>query len=313
MATTMQSLGPQLVILRAGGYSARTHVFAPPAATLLTARAAIAPLVTASFNVTYHGFSDEAKTAFQAAVDVWSVMLTSRVTIRVTAHWTPLAPGVLGSAGPETFLRDFSAAPVAATWYPVALANTLQGSDLSPGNPHITANFNSNFANWYLGTDGLTPPDRFDLMSVVLHELGHGLGFVGSMNMSNNGAGSWGLGTGFPIIYDRFTENLQGQQLLDTALFPNPSAALAGQLQSNQLLFDGPHTRARNGTSPVRIYAPITWQQGSSFSHLNEVTFPSGNANSLMTPQIGMGEAIHAPGPIGLGVLHDLGWQPNMV
>jgi len=175
------------------------------------------------------------------------------------------------------------------------------------------ANFNSNFANWYFGTDGVTPPDRYDLMSVVLHELGHGLGFVGSMDVSNNGAGSWGLGTGFPIIYDHFAKNLLGQRLLDTALFPNASAELAGQLQSNQLVFDGPNTRASNGTNPARIYAPITWEQGSSFSHMNEVTFPSGNASSLMTPQIGMGEAIHAPGPVGLAVLHDLGWQPNIV
>ena len=64
------------------------------------------------FDVTYHGFSDEAKTAFQAAVDVWSVTLTSSDTIRVDAHWTPLDdPRVLGSAGPESFLRDFSTVP----------------------------------------------------------------------------------------------------------------------------------------------------------------------------------------------------------
>jgi hypothetical protein len=308
MATTMASMGRRLVKLRAGGYSSRTHVFAPPAAALRIAASAIAPQVTASFDVTYHGFSDDAKTAFQAAVDVWSVTLTSSVTIRVNAHWTPLDPGVLGSAGPEAFLRDFPAAPKAGTWYPVSLANAREGSDLRPGGPHITANFNSNFTNWYLGTDGATPPDRYDLMSVVLHELGHGVGFIGSMDV-DAGVGSWGLDTPpFPIIYDHFSENAQGQQLLDTTLFQNPSTKLAGQLQSNQLFFDGPHARAANGNSPVQIYAPLIWDAGSSFSHLNEVTFPSGNASSLMSPQIGTGEAIHDPGPVGMGVLHDLGW-----
>ena len=44
-------------------------------------------------------------------------------------------------------------------------------------------------------------------MSVVLHELGHGLGFAGSMDV-DGALGSWGLGTAFPIIYDRFVENL---------------------------------------------------------------------------------------------------------
>lgn len=308
MTTSIQSMKRHLVKLRAGGHSPRTHVFAPPAAALRMAGAPGAPKITASFDVTYNGFSAEAQTAFQAAVDVWSVLLTTNITIRVDAFWRPLGPGVLGSAGPETFLRDFSAAPQAGTWYPVSLANKLENSDLSPGSPHITANFNSDFTNWYFGTDGLTPPDRYDLMSVCLHELGHGLGFVGSMDVANNGVGSWGLGTGFPIIYDRFAENALMQQLIDTNLFPNPSVQLAGQLQSNQLFFDGSQVRAANGASPVRIYAPIVWDPGSSFSHFNEVTFPSGNANSLMTPQIGLGEAIHAPGPVGLALLRDLGW-----
>jgi hypothetical protein len=302
----MQSLGGQLVVLRAGGYSSRTHVFAPPAAALLTAHAAAAPAVTARFEVTYTGFSDEAKAAFQAAVDVWSVTLTSGVPIRVDAHFTPLDPGVLGSAGPEAIFRDFTSAPRAQTWYPGALANKLSGTDLSAGSPHITANFNSDFSNWYLGIDGATPADRYDLMSVVLHELGHGLGFVGSANVGQ-GVGSVGL-EGLPLIYDHFIENNHGEQILNASLFPSPSAELAGQLQSSQLFFNGARAVAANGNTPVRIYAPITWEGGSSFSHLNEVTFPAGNSNSLMTPQIGMAEAIHFPGRVGTAVLRDLGW-----
>lgn len=306
MGSSMQMLGKQLVVLRAGGYSARAHVFAPPLAALRIAGVAAAPSVTAPFEVTFTGFSEEARTAFQAAIDVWSVILTSSVSIRVDAQFSPLGAGVLGQAGPATVVKDFAGAPRTSTWYPIALANRAAGSDLAAGGPHISAEFSSNFTNWYFGTDGETPEDRYDMMSVVLHELGHGLGFVGSMRVAG-GTGRSGL-SGFPLIYDRFTVNLRGQQLLDTALFPNPSAQLAGQLQSNFLFFDGPQVRTANANQPVRIYAPITFEEGSSFSHLDETVFAPGSSNSLMTPQIGMSEAIHAPGAIGLAVLRDLGW-----
>jgi hypothetical protein len=308
MDANNETLGRQTVKLRAGGYSANTQIFAPPTAALLSSGAIDpASVVTARFEVTYNGFSEEAKRAFQAAVDVWSITLDTNVPIRINATWTELDPGVLGQAGAEDFRRNFTGAPVANVWYPIALANKIGGNDLTPGAPHIGAEFNSNFDNWFFGIDGNTPSDRYDLMSVVLHEIGHGLGFLGSMTVEN-GRGRWGAGTNAPIIYDRFVENNLGQKLLNTALFPNNSTQLAGQLQSSRLFFNGPRSRIANGNNPVPVYAPIVWDGGSSFSHLNESTFTSGNVNSLMTPQIGMGESIHTAGPIGLGVLRDLGW-----
>ena len=184
----MDTFSRRVVVLRAGGYSAETKVFPPPIATLLSAGVAAPEVVTAKFEVTYNGFSPEAKSAFQAAVNVWAVSLTSSVPIKVSANWTPLGAGILGQAGPETFLRDFGGAPRPSTWYPIALANKLAGSDLRPGQPDITAEFNSTFGNWYYGTDADTPADQYDLMSVVLHEIGHGLGFVGSMEVGCLGA-----------------------------------------------------------------------------------------------------------------------------
>lgn len=263
---------------------------------------------TANFVVTYNGFTPQAQTAFQFAVDIWSTILTSSVPIRVTANWTPLSPGVLGSAGASTIFRDFPNAPQAQTWYAVALAEKLAGNTLNhPDSADINANFSSTLPNWYLGTDGNAPPGTFDFVSVVLHELCHGLGFFGSMTVSG-GLGSWGFGTGFPVIYDRFTENGAGQQLIDTNIFPNNSAALAAQLTGNNLFFDGPEARMANGGNPPRIYAPNPWEQGSSYSHLDEATFPPGNPNSLMTPQIGQAEVIHNPGAITLGLYDDIGW-----
>ncbi|HEX9658206.1 MAG TPA: hypothetical protein VGB89_14980, partial [Bacteroidota bacterium] len=186
---------------------------------------------SATFIVQYNGFSAPAQAAFQFAVDIWSQLVVSSVPIRVKANWVPLGPGVLGSAGANGLVRDFAGAPQPGTWYPMGLAEKLAGGAINhPDSADINANFSSAFSNWYFGTDGNPGSGQFDFVSVVLHELGHGLGFFGSMTVSS-GQGSWGLGSGFPFIYDRFAQNGSGQSLLNTSLFPNPSVALGNQLQ----------------------------------------------------------------------------------
>ncbi|MBK7660146.1 MAG: hypothetical protein IPJ28_13840 [Betaproteobacteria bacterium] len=251
-----------------------------------------------------------AQTAFQFAANIWSSLIQSSVPIVVNACFAPLETGVLGSAGPGNLTRDFPNAPIASSFYAMALANSLAGVDLDTSNPDIRANFSSTF-NWYFGTDRNTPAGQVDFVSVVLHELGHGLGFLGSMDVAG-GQGSYGLGTApnvFPIVYDRFTVNGAGQALLNTALFPNPSAALATQLQSNSIFFTATNANAANGGTRVPLYAPPAWNDGSSYSHLAE-SF-NGTANALMTFSLSGNEAIHNPGPVALGMFRDMGWLLN--
>ena len=40
--------------------------------------------------VTYNGFTPEAQSAFQYAVDIWARTITSEVPIRITANWSQL-------------------------------------------------------------------------------------------------------------------------------------------------------------------------------------------------------------------------------
>ncbi|MDH4069326.1 MAG: zinc-dependent metalloprotease [Ignavibacteria bacterium] len=293
---------PELVI-RGIQQDMRTYV-PPPASLAQSAR-------TANIDVTYVGFPAGAQTAFQYAVDIWETLITSSVTIKVTANWTPLDPGVLGSASASSIWRDFGGAPTPGTWYPVALAEKLAGGTLNHADSaDINANFSSTLGSWYFGTDGNPPSGQFDFVTVVMHELGHGLGFFGSMTVSG-GSGSWGNGTGFPFVYDRFAENGAGQQLINTTLFPNPSVSLGNQLTSNNIFFDGTNANIGNGGSPPKLYCPGTWTSGSSFSHLDEATFPAGNPHSMMTPMIGTAEAIHSPGDICLGMFEDWGWTTS--
>lgn len=140
--------------------------------------------------------------AFQHAADLWGAALDSSVEIRVQASFLPLActpaTGVLGQAGALSVFSDFSAAGTfEQTWYPVALANKIAGEDLDPAadGDDIIARFNANLgqpdclatSGWYYGLDANTPPNRINLVTVLLHEFAHGLGFQ-SFASSSTGA-----------------------------------------------------------------------------------------------------------------------------
>ena len=294
-----QRPGPTLVIRNKG---VSEPVYRPP-------RVSGEKAASATFEVTYTGFSTEAQTAFQAAVDIWSQQITSPVLIRVQADWTPLDEDVLGAAGSRVVWRGLGSDP--NTWYPDALVDALAGYDVGEGAFDIVASFNSDYDGWYFGTDGNTPFNRTDLMSVVLHELCHGLGFSGSASVGG-GVGSWGT-EGFPIIFDRFTEDGSGNAIIDTDVYPNPSEALASVLQGGNVYWGGSNAVAVNNDTRPRLFAPSEWEPGSSYSHLNESTYPASDPNSLMTPYIGMGSALHDPGPIALCIFEDLGWVTSEI
>jgi len=142
--------------------------------------------------------------AFQFAADVWGALLPSDVEIKVSATFEPLtctsSSAVLGSAGPRQVFSDFANAPLASTWYVAAEANKIAGVDLAPGASgtnadDLQARFNLSIddnnnclsgTNWYYGLDGNHGVD-IDLVVVLLHEMGHGLGFLSLMN-STTGA-----------------------------------------------------------------------------------------------------------------------------
>jgi hypothetical protein len=130
---------------------------------------------------------------------------------------------------------------------------------------------------------------------------------LGSATVSA-GVGRYGLGTpSFPLTYDRFVQNGSAQPLLS---FTSPSTALADQLTGSGggLFFNGTKANAANGGAPTQLYTPVIFQQGSSYSHLNENTF-NNTGNALMTPQIDTAETLHAPGPVTLGMFEDMGWS----
>ncbi len=80
--------------------------------------------------------------AFQYAANVWGSILDSAVPVYVQATFDPLAcnatGATLGAAGAIQIFSNFPGREYDNTWYHVALANKLAGTDLAPG-PNGTA------------------------------------------------------------------------------------------------------------------------------------------------------------------------------
>ncbi len=248
----------------------------------------------------------EARAAFQFALDIWSNEIVSSVPIKIFADFANLGAGVLASAGPAYQVRDFPGAPESGILYPAALANAIAGEALFPDEEFDLIVNLGNGIPWYFGTDGNTPSGLFDFVTVALHEAGHGLGFTTSRGFSA-GTGTLRPG-GFPSIFSLFYIDGNGNRLLD---FPDPSTELGGAFTGGNLFVDGTFaTAALAGVLP-EIFAPSNFQGGSSLAHWDEATFPAGDPNSLMTPQVGSAESNFDIGAITRGHFKDMGWVLN--
>ena len=255
------------------------------------------------FNVTYNNFPDWAKTEVQAAVDVWSANFTSTVPINIDASWGRSSSwGVLGSARPVNFFSSFAGAPDQSLWYTSALANALTGKDLDKANPDIIIQVNSN-GGWNTRGDGLPSKSEYDLESVFIHEIAHGLGFLSNESYDS----SFSIASlDQPTPFDAYAQTTDGRRLAD---LPTPSTELAQALTSS-LVWSGENAIKANGGVKPKLYTPANYEPGSSTSHLDEATFSKTGLNSVMTPNLDPGEIFKEPGPLLLAMIDDMRTKP---
>ncbi len=259
--------------------------------------------INSKFDVKYNNFPEWAKKEVQASIDVWSANFKSSVVISVDASWGRSSSwGVLGSARPGSFFSAFAGAPDPSLWYPSALANALAGKDLDKANPEIVIQVNSS-APWNLRGDGVPTSNEYDLQSVFLHELGHGLGFL-SNDVYDPYFGVGSLDQ--PTPFDAYLQTSDGGRLAD---LPTPSKELATVLTS-YLVWSGPLGINANGGVKPRMYTPARYESGSSTSHLDEATFSNSGVDSLMTPSLDPGEVFKEPGPLLLAMMEDMRNKP---
>jgi hypothetical protein len=205
--------------------------------------------------------------AFQAAANIWGASISSTPSITIHATWEALPPctassGVLGSAGNSgNIYRNFSGS-VPGFWYGNALANALSGFDRNGTSPEINARFNVNLGttgcletlHWYYGLDNNHGTNGVDLVTVLIHEFAHGLGF---QTFTNSSTGTQAFG--FPSIYDNFLfDNTAGKTW---AQMTTDAERQASAVNTNKLVWNGPQVTSDVpvvlGTPRLRVNSPL--------------------------------------------------------
>ena len=272
---------------------------------------------------------EQRRLVFEFAAKTIASVINTPATIRVRAAFDPLTctstMGTLGQAGPRGWSLNTCGVLISNTWHPYALLNAQNGEnpacngffdtwpdeDLFPTLPDIQTTFNSQVNNnasclasrsFYYGLDG-NPGIDFELLTTVLHEIIHGLGFVTRVNLITGAT----LG-GYNDVY---MLNLEDDSLNDTWGAPSFTASVRvnsatddGDLHWVGAAVSAEASSLNSGVTggQVQMYAPNTLQPSSSVSHFDTDLAP----NQLMEP-INTGPK----STIGLAeqLLDDIGWS----
>ncbi len=192
-----------------------------------------------------------------------------------------------------------------------ALANKIRNLDINGASAEIGATFNSSVdsgclgagTRFYYGLDNASAANRINLLVVVLHELGHGFGFL-SLTDENTGAYFNGLPDAWARLMRDRTQNLTWFQM-------SQAQRQASAINVNNLLWDGPNLRIASSfltagreaaTGRVELFTPNPLQLGSSVSHWNTRALP----NLLMEPAINSGLPLTLD--LTRQLMRDIGW-----
>jgi hypothetical protein len=190
---------------------------------------------------------EQRRLALSYALGLWEARLDSQVPIVLKMTFDSLGcQGTaveLGGTRPTaafTNLNALGATNASPTlFYVSALADSLVGSDLRPGEPDIQMEFNADidtsckdqFGGFYYGFDG-KPEEASDFVEVILHEFAHGIGIT---SLWNPRTGEWIMSSGV----DSYSANIRDLDL--NKAWPDITTAERVQSATNvrHLVWDG--------------------------------------------------------------------------
>lgn len=278
---------------------------------------------------TYVGtFTTDEMAVCQKALDIWKLRLNTNNSVAIRTIFSRASLGAGVGAGARLYWATSTAnnttlSPPYANYTPVnrtdilyamPLLINLRGANI-PGltgqqfELDIQINSDIPLSTWHLDPTaiGNCPIGKLDLLSAIIHEVGHALGFASSARLAAYRIGGSIFG------YDTYINNYDNTASLESQT--SGSTAYNQYVTSGNLFFKGPNAIAWNNNIPVKVVSVPAGNlyQNSQVSHLDENVFIGGQSDNLMSPGLAPGEVIHNVGNVALGVMQDIGWDVNYI
>lgn len=267
-----------------------------------------------NFTVTYKNFpSDEFREAFQHGVRIWDSIFDVKVPVKIVTRYLPLpdewhhsASVHVESTCDNRFCR------------PAALHNHVHGRDLNGRSPEARINIYDLEGStpypdgWHLEKEWSPPEDGNDLITTVMHELGHAFGIASDFDLSGCCVVESHRQNNPFQIYDTFIWTQKDGRLID---LPSPSEALFEALKKEVFwgrtgwknVHGEPMLTPEVAMGPVVVNSIDFFNREPDLHHMSFRDYGR-TANSLMAAAPS-GVALRHPGPIVMAMLYDLGWD----
>lgn len=231
-------------------------------------------------------FPEAARVAVRKAAANWAAVLTTPVEIIVSAQWN-LSPNgsALGRCTP-TEVVNFPGAPFKDVRYQTALANRIADQRVASGHDMLIQFASGDATFWSFDAEGAPGPYQYDLVSVAMHEIAHGLGHIGTPLALTPGDQ--------PRVWDLFFGGRADQRLLDYAASSPPLSLETGAFAN----FRGPRALQASQGAQVRLHAS---------GHRLSTAFCAAEPAVLMAPSSFPGQ-VTRPDETMLASLWDIGW-----
>ena len=224
-------------------------------------------IVSYKFNIFYTVAPPlDVQHAITYATQTYQQFLNLTQDINVAINFDTLATSVLADSAPSRFCDHPDDTNYPFMLIPDALYSQLTRTPNCPyasDDIHIFITVNSNpIYPFYYGTDGVKNSYQIDFVSVMMHELTHGLGMISFMNA--NGINSYAPDA---VIFDWYTfTGVTGWPTVFTDPVSTPAILDLTVLTDNSLYFTGIAPNSR-----FQLYTPPEFTEGSSISHTNYV------------------------------------------
>lgn len=237
------------------------------------------------------------KADIHSAIDEWDRVINNAPARQINMHvmWNSFSGNTLG--GSSSYLlsgTDGSGQTTIWTGSELAWREAYDGGN--EWDTFIRYDVDAAGMAWNFGESG-PAAGELDFRSVITHEIGHSLGWMSTYDPNNDNFGYGGYGL---TAYERLLVDGSGN-------FPfNGGTGTPGNFNELDapVYFSGYNaTNLYGGLVP--IYAPSTYEQGSSLSHLDEATF----SNTLMTPFIASGQSVRSVSDLEVAMMKDMGWD----